>query len=267
VSEENEPKGNTLVEDLPTLALAVGAALLIRTFVFQSFYVPSESMYPTLLVGDHVFVNKFVYGAQIPFTDSLLPRLRDPKRGEVVVFDFARGPGGIYPADQRPELPQDAFVKRLIGLPGDRLAVRQGQVILNGEPVALEKTEHQFGDRDGRIFDVYVESLPGCRHFVLDDPRVPPKDMREITVKPGRYFFMGDNRDNSYDGRMVGTVRSEELAGPAGLLYWSWDWNGSWLALLNPLTWWENLTSRMRWDRMGPFRECLQDGESPAAGP
>ena len=81
--------------------------------------------------------------------------------------------------------------------------------------------------------------------------------MEPRTIKPGRYLFMGDNRDNSYDGRKFGTVRLEELEGPAGFLYWSWDWSGSWFSLLNPLTWWENLTGKMRWTRMGRFHGCL----------
>ena len=249
--------------DLPTLLGAVAIALAIRTFLVQPFYVPSDSMLPTLLVGDHVFVNKFLFGAGLTGTGMRFPAVREPKRGEVLVFQFARGPNGaIYPADQRPELPRDAFVKRLIGVPGDRVAVEDGQLVLNGERVAREPLGKTFTDATGRSFDVYLERLDGCSHYVLDDPQVPSDDMPEITVKPGRYFFMGDNRDNSYDGRRVGTVRAEELAGPARLLYWSWDWNGSWLSLLNPLTWWENLTGKMRWGRMGSFRACVEPGET-----
>jgi len=248
--------------DLPTLLGAVAVALAIRTFLVQPFYVPSDSMLPTLLVGDHVFVNKFLLGAGLTGTEMRFPAVRAPERGEVVVFQFARGPhGGIFPADQRPELPRDAFVKRLIGLPGDRIAVVDGRLVINGDVVPREPTGKTFTDSSGRRFDVYVEQLDGCPHWVLDDPNLPSDDMSEITIKPGRYFFMGDNRDNSYDGRRAGTVRTEELAGPARLLYWSWDWNGSWLSLLNPLTWWNNLTGKMRWGRMGSFRACIDPGE------
>ena len=250
----------SLFTDLFTLVLAVGVALLIRTFLFQSFYVPSESMYPTLLVGDHVFVNKFVYGPGLAGTRARLPALRPPRRGTVVVFQLARGPGGIYPADERPDLPRDAFVKRLVGLPGDRVAFRDEHLILNGVPVAQERTGEHFTDHGGRVFDVVIEDLPGCRHYVLDDPRHPGIDMPEITVKPDRYLFLGDNRDNSYDGRRVGTVRRADLAGPADLLYWSWDWNGSWLSLLSPITWWQNLTRKTRWSRIGWFHGCLEAG-------
>ncbi len=261
--EEEPPAKPTFLEELPTLAAAVAVALLIRTFLFQTFYVPSDSMFPTLLVGDHVFVNKFVFGARVPFTEIQLPSLRDPERGEIIVFDLARdGRGGIYPADQREGLRTDAFVKRLVGLPGDRIAYRDQRLILNGTTLPLEDTGRTFTDASGRRFDVHVETLGSCRHFVLDDPRFLHPDVPELTVKEGRFFFMGDNRDNSHDGRRFGTVRRNELAGPAGLLYWSWNWNGGWLELLNPLTWIRNLTGETRWGRMGGLSECFEEGEA-----
>ena len=264
----SEPaKRSGFLGDLPTLIGAIALALAIRTLIVQPFYVPSDSMLPTLLVGDHVFVNKFLFGAGMTGSDLRLPAVREPKRGEVVVFQFARGPNGtIFPADQRPDLPRDAFVKRLIALPGDRVAVKDGRIVLNGEVVPQEPLGETFTDQTGRRFDIYLEKLDGCSHYVLDDPDWPSDDMPEIAVKPGRYFFMGDNRDNSYDGRRVGTVRGEELAGPARLLYWSWNWNGTWLSLLNPLTWWNNLTERMRWNRMGSFHACVESGDQPALG-
>lgn len=262
----SEKRGG-LLGDLPTLIGAIAVALAIRTLLVQPFYVPSDSMLPTLLVGDHVFVNKFLFGAGMTGTEWRFPTVRQPKRGEVIVFQFARGPGGtIYPADQRPDLPRDAFVKRLVGLPGDRIAVREGRLVINGETVQQEPLGKTFTDANGRTYDIYLEKLDGCSHYVLDDPEWPSDDMPEITVRPGRYFFVGDNRDNSFDGRRVGTVRAEELAGPARLLYWSWDWNGTWLSLLNPLTWWNNLTEEMRWGRMGSFHACVQPGDEPALG-
>ena len=256
-------KRSSFLGDLPTLAVAVAVALLIRTFLFQSFYVPSDSMFPTLLVGDHVFVNKLLYGLKVPFGDTRVGALREPRRGEVVVFQLARDRRGIYPPDYRRELPTDAFVKRLVGLPGDRVEMRFGRLILNGEPVPVEDTGETFTDKSGRVFDVVLETLGECRHRILDHPGLPGIDMTEITVKPGRYLFLGDNRDNSHDGRKFGTVRLQELEGPAGLLYWSWDWNGGWLELLNPLTWWRNLTQHTRWSRFGGFDACLSD-DSPA---
>jgi signal peptidase I len=261
--EAREP--NWFRDELPSLLVAIAAALAIRTFVFQTFYVPSESMLPTLLVGDHVFVNKFVYGPQLPGADWRLPSVREPKRGEVVVFRFARGLGGqLFPPDKSPDLPADNFVKRLVGLPGDRIAYRDGRLILNGEPVPIEETPYTFeGNEDGVARRVLIETLGECRHFVLDDPTSPGRDLDEITIEPGRYFFMGDNRDNSMDGRWAGSVAASALAGPAGLNYWSWNWAGSWLSLLNPLTWLDNLVNRMRWERLGSFVECFPEGEVP----
>ncbi len=260
--EEQGREGGSWLGDLPTLVVAVGVALLIRTFLFQSFYVPSESMLPTMLVGDHVFVNKIVYGLKIPFADRRVLRFRPPRRGEVVVFQLGRGPAGaIQPADLRTDWPRDAFVKRLVGLPGDRIEVRGGRVIVNGEVLPLEPTGESFQGNGGAAYDVWIETLGECRHRVLDDPARAGIDMPEITIRPGRYLFLGDNRDNSKDGRVFGTVRLEEMEGPAGLMYWSWAWNGSWLSLLNPLTWWENLTRHTRWSRLGGFHACLPDAD------
>lgn len=250
-----EEKGGFL-SDLPTLIVAVGVALLIRTFIFQSFYVPSDSMFPTMLVGDHVFVSKLSYGPRVPFTEVSLPGFREPERGEVVVFNLARG-RGIFPADQRPDLPTEAFIKRLVGLPGDVIEVRDEVVVLNGVAAAWASTGESFTDSSGRVFDVYEETLGACRHRILDDPRMKRPDLLPRKIEEGRYFFMGDNRDNSHDSRFFGSVHGRDLEGPAGLLYWSWDWSGSWLSLLNPLTWWDNLTQRMRWSRMGGMVDCL----------
>ena len=262
-------EANWARDELPSLLGAIAVALAIRTFVFQTFYVPSESMLPTLLIGDHVFVNKFVYGAQLPGADWRLPAVREPKRGEVVVFRFARTPyGEIVPPDADPKLPTDNFVKRLVAVPGDRFAFQGGRLILNGEPAPLEQTDLTYTSEadaeDGITRDVWIETLGDCRHYVLDDPRYEPgRNVAEFTVPEGRYLFMGDNRDNSHDGRWAGTVPESALAGPAGLNYWSWNWNGSWLSLLNPLTWIENLAGHMRWERMGSFVECFPPGETP----
>jgi signal peptidase I len=256
---------NWFRDELPGLAVAVGIALVIRTFVFQTFYVPSESMVPTLLIGDHVFVNKFVYGPQAPRVESRGPAVREPRRGEVVVFRFARGFGGdIFPPDQRPDLPTDNFVKRLVAVPGDRFAYQGERLILNGAPAPLEDTGLEYVAADGLARDLLIETLGDCRHYILDHPGYDPgANVAEFVVPEGRYLFMGDNRDNSKDGRWAGTVPTSALAGPAGLNYWSWNWNGTWLSLLNPLTWIENLASKMRWERMGGFVECFPEGETP----
>jgi signal peptidase I len=250
--------------ELPSLLGAIAVALLVRTFVLQTFYVPSESMVPTLLIGDHVFVNKFVYGPQIPSADWRLPALRTPRRGEVVVFRFARTPfGGIVPPDTDPSLPTDNFVKRLVGVPGDRIAYHGERLILNGQPVPIERTGETYVADDGVPRDLLIETLGDCRHYVLDDPQRISRELDEITIPEGRFLFMGDNRDNSEDGRWAGTVAASALGGPAGLMYWSWNYQDSWLSLLNPLNWIDGLVHKMRWERIGSFVECFPPGETP----
>jgi signal peptidase I len=239
-------------DEFGTFAVAVALALSIRAFVIEPYRIPSESMLPTLLIGDHLFVNKFVYGIKIPFSDARIPTGGAPERGDVVVFTVARDArGGIHPADERPELPRDQFVKRLVGLPGDRIEVRAGELYLNGERVPREETGEAFVDKDRRALRVAREDLAGHTHLTLDEPRSAGPEQRLLTVPDGRYFLMGDNRDLSNDSRIWGTVRLAEMKGPAFVLYWSWDWDGPWSELLNPVTWWELFTSRMRWDRIG----------------
>jgi len=208
-------------------------------------------MFPTLLVGDHLFVNKFLYGPKLPFTDLRLPGVRPPRRGDVVVFEVARGGPGIFPADRRSDLPRESFVKRVIGLPGDVIEVQGGRLTINGQLVPDEATGETFTDPRGVTSDVHRESLPdGPVHLVLDDPARPGINGR-WTVEPGRYLMMGDNRDDSNDGRVWGTVRLDEFKGPAFLLYWSWDFDGSWLSMLNPITWLDLLVTKTRWSRIG----------------
>jgi len=239
-----------------TLALAVVIALGVRACVIEPFRIPSGSMLPTLLVGDHLFVNKFIYGIKIPFTDQRLPGLRAPERGDVVVFTVGRDPargesaGGIHPADERPDLPTDSFVKRIVGLPGDVVEVRGGAVSINGTPIAQEPTGETFPDGRGAQLTVNREQIEGHAHLVLDDPRESRAD-GVWTVPAGRYLMMGDNRDQSSDSRFWGFVREAEFKGPAFVTYWSWDFNGSWLSMLSPLTWWDLLVHKMRWDRIG----------------
>lgn len=241
--------GQWVWEQVSTLGLAVLIALAIRAFVIEPFRIPSGSMLPTLLIGDHLFVNKFVYGAQIPFTNVRLPALREPRRGDVVVFRVARdGRGGIFPADERPELPKDDFVKRIVALPGERVEVRTGgRVFVDGEPVAQRRLDRAFLDENERSLDVSVESLGECEHLVLDDPRRTGQTRAAFTVPPDEFFMMGDNRDNSNDSRRWGTVHLDDFKGPAFVLYWSWDHNGNFLAFFNPMNW---LSIDKRWDRM-----------------
>jgi signal peptidase I len=254
-----------LWDQVGTLVLAVAIALTIRAFVVEPYRIPSGSMLPTLLIGDHLFVNKFVYGPRIPFTDWRLPGFRMPERGDVVVFEVARGDGrrteDIVPADLHPDLPRDDFVKRIVGLPGDRISVSQGGVTINGVPVEQVALGTHHRDELGRLLDVHREVLGQCVHAVLDDPDVPGLQVADLVVPEGRYFMMGDNRDYSNDSRRWGTVRLEEIKGPAFILYWSWSVNGNALEFFNPFNWWN---AEKRWDRVFSRVRCDSAEDLPA---
>jgi signal peptidase I len=246
-----ESASGGLWEQVSTLAFAVLIALAIRAFVIEPYRIPSGSMFPTLLVGDHLFVNKFVYGVKVPFTRVRLPGLREPERGDVVVFTVAKQGQQTFPADQRPELSTEEFVKRIIGIPGDRLEFRGGQVFVNGEAIEARPQDRPFVDETSHALAVSAVDLDGRRFEILDDPLLPALEPPPLTVPPGRFFMLGDNRDHSKDSRVWGTVDAAELKGPAFVIYWSWDFNGSWTELLDPRTWWRLLTREMRWDRLG----------------
>jgi signal peptidase I len=257
--EGNAPE--TLVrriwDQVAPVGVAVAIALLIRAMVIESYYVPSESMLPTLLIGDHVFVNKFVYGAKVPFVDVRLPAVRDPERGEIVVFALGRrGPGQICPLDECPDYPAEGFVKRIVALPGDKVEYRGAALFVNDQRVPWVDTTRTFQDEAAREYQLIDEQLPDCTHQILEHPRMPGLSHQAYTVPPGRYYFLGDNRDNSNDSRAWGTVRREELKGPVIVNYWSWNNQESWLAMLNPLTWLRLLWSEMRWGRIGMTYSC-----------
>ena len=246
---EEASAGGGFWEQVTTLGIAILIALFVRQFVIEPFRIPSGSMFPTLLIGDHLFVNKFIYGAKLPFTDIRLPGIREPERGEVVVFTVARRGAQTFPADRKPNLPREEFIKRLIGLPGDEIDFRGGVFYVNGTAIEPEPLGEVFESPEGERLDVSVVSL-GSREFqILDNPyRSGPEATWPIRVEEGRYFMLGDNRDHSKDSRVWGTVRMAELKGPAFILYWSWNFNGSWAEVINPMTWW---SVEKRWSRVG----------------
>jgi signal peptidase I len=243
-------------EQVTTLGLAVLIALCVRQFVIEPFRIPSGSMFPTLLIGDHLFVNKFIYGPKLPFSDIRLPGYRKPERGEVVVFTVAKRGGDTFPADREPRLSREEFVKRIIGLPGDEIDFRNGKYYVNGELIKAEPLGEVFEDPKGMLLDVSAVSLGSHQFHILDDPyNSGPTRTTDgagiswpIRVEEGRYLMFGDNRDHSKDGRVWGTVRLAEMKGPAWRIYWSWDFNGSWLEVINPVTW---FTVEKRWNRLG----------------
>lgn len=179
------------------LIIAVVLALIIRTFVFQAFKIPSGSMLDTLLIGDHLLVNKFIYGTRLPFSDDRYLTLRSPQRGDVIVFEFPEDEGKSY--FQRRD-----FIKRLIGMPGDVVEIRAKQVFVNGELLQFDQEIY----RDSQV----LPAVAGPRDY-----------MAPFKVPENQYFVLGDNRDFSYDGRFWGFVDDSKIKGLAFIKYWSWD--------------------------------------------
>jgi signal peptidase I len=221
--------GDSWIETGKTIVYALLIALVIRTFLFQPFYIPSGSMENTLLVGDYLFLEKFAYGYSrfsFPFGEYLpLPREpigKGPQRGDVVVFKM--------PNPNSPDYMKD-FIKRVIGVPGDRVQMVNGQVWLNGKPVPkVRASDYIEEDPYGGVTHVprFKETLPdGKSYYVLD--RIPdgPSDNTPVyVVPPGHYFMMGDNRDNSDDSRAdVGYVPAENVEGRAVFIFFSNDGN------------------------------------------
>ena len=206
-----------------TVLIAFLIAIGVRTFAFEPFNIPSGSMIPTLLVGDYLFVSKFSYGYSkhsLPFSLPLIPGrilYTPPERGDVVVFKL--------PSDNRTD-----YIKRIMGLPGDRIQVVNGIVNINGEPVKRRQIEdYEEEDRFGRRIPLrqYIETLPnGVEHKILEISDDQSNDNTAVyTVPEGHFFAMGDNRDNSVDSRfaLVGPIPRENLVGRADLIFYSTD--------------------------------------------
>jgi signal peptidase I len=254
--------------------------IIVRSFIFSPFSIPSESMLPRLLIGDYLFITKFNYGYSrhsLPWSWPLIPGrifAGDPERGDVVVF-------------KAPEHNGEDWIKRVIGLPGDTIQMRGGQLILNGKPVPKEKiadflvpispnfpavdADHPRGDQPGSgkcdsqflstdangnpvcRFPQYRETLPsGMSYNVLDQAMMPQDNTELYTVPAGHVFLMGDNRDNSADSRFpqppngdgIAYVPMENLEGKAVVNFWSTDGSANWLL---PWTWF----TAARWSRLG----------------
>jgi signal peptidase I len=182
--EAKTKRKSVLREYAEAIAIAVVLALFIRTFVVQAFKIPSGSMKPTLLVGDHILVNKFIYGIKIPFTDKTIINLGKPNRGDVVVFK--------YPLDTKKD-----YIKRVVGLPGDKVELVNKQLFIN--------------DR--------VTDDPHASYSIYGNLR----NFGPVSVPAHHLFVMGDNRDESSDSRVWGFVPDAYLKGKAFLIYWSWD--------------------------------------------
>jgi signal peptidase I len=212
---EAEPKR---FETLRAILWAGVVALAIRSFVVEPFKIPSGSMIPTLLVGDYVLVNKFAYGLRLPITGTLLVPLGRPARGDVMVFRY-------------PDDPSQDFIKRLVGMPGDRIEVIAGKLFINGQPVedtaAGEFTIPYPDLNDAATKPRFTEKNPeGVEYTVIHRPgALGPADKAGPWVVPdNQYFMMGDNRDNSRDSRLWDHpfVTADAIKGRAFMIHWSW---------------------------------------------
>jgi signal peptidase I len=271
-SPEKAEKQNSFLETIRFLLTVAILAVALRSFLFAPFNIPSESMLPRLLVGDYLFVSKWPYGySRYSFPFGIVPisgRIPEgePARGDIVVFK--------YPGDNKED-----YIKRVIGLPGDIIQMKQGQIFINGGAVPkvriadfveraspntdcrgqIGAPEFRFTRPDGTVecrYPQYRETLPnGISYNVLDEVQGGPGDDTDVYVVPeGHYFMMGDNRDDSADSRFplvpinrgggVGFVPSENIVGKAVIMFFSTDGSAEWL---KPWTWF----TAVRWERIG----------------
>lgn len=193
-------KGKSKIREYAeSIIWALVLAFIIRSCVIQAFKIPSGSMEDTLAIGDHLFVNKFIYGIKLPFTDKRILKIRDPRRGDVMVFE--------YPVDRSKD-----FIKRVIGVPGDVIQVQNKVVYVNGTPYKNPHEVHKETD-------------------LLSRQQSPRDNFGPVRVPANSYFMMGDNRDRSYDSRFWGFVKESDIVGKAFIKYWSWDqdsWRVRW---------------------------------------
>lgn len=250
--EQDIKKKSKVREYIEALVTAVLIAFLIRSFIVEPFKIPSSSMVPTLMIGDHIFVNKFIYGLRPPFTKKHFLQLKTPQRGEVIVF--------IYPEDESKD-----FIKRVVGLPGDRINIENTDIYVNGEKVERTPVLVRQSPDDKRVLNVingawpknlpYVsnwqnlnfskEKLGEIEHLVQYERDIYFRPAGhfvaamggELIVPEGKLFCMGDNRDNSSDGREWGFVPMENIKGKAMFVWLSLDNDHGWLRWKRFGTW------------------------------
>jgi signal peptidase I len=192
-----------IVEYARSFFPVLAAVFILRSFLFEPFQIPSSSMVPTLEVGDYILVNKYAYGLRLPVLRSEAVSIGKPERGDVMVF---------FPPHQN----KTYYIKRVIGVPGDKISYRSKQLLVNGKPVPRD-----WLNADAR-FRVGSESLGETAHLMQIDSRRPSRDFT-VVVKPGHYFMMGDNRDNSSDSRVWGQVPEKDIVGKAIAIWMHWE--------------------------------------------
>lgn len=195
--------------------------LLLRSFLVEPFRIPSGSLEPTLLVGDFVAVNKFAYGLRLPVLEKKVVSISHPKTGEIAVFR--------WPPD-----PSYDYIKRVIGVPGDRVSYHNKTLTINGKEVPRTFVEYTIDESSGKEVSKYKENLNGVVHNIFIRADVPSADF-DIVVPEGNYFMMGDNRDDSADSRYWGFVPDAYLRGKAFLVWMSWN----------------SKTDNLRWSKIG----------------
>ena len=197
--------------------------LLLRSFLIEPFRIPSGSLEPTLNVGDFVAVNKFAYGIRLPVWDKKIIPINNPKTGEIAVFRW-------------PPAPQYDFIKRVIGVSGDKVSYHNKVLTINGREMKQTFVEYTTDESSGKAVAKYRENLSGVLHDIYVHPEVAPVDY-DITVPEGYYFMMGDNRDDSADSRFWGFVADDYLRGKAFFVWLSWN----------------SKTGGFRWSNIGHF--------------
>jgi len=208
----------SFMETVRTIIYAVLIAIVVRTFAYEPFNIPSRSMEPTLLVGDYLFVKKWVYG----YSRHSLPFSWPPFSGRIWTAPVERGDVVVFkvPTDNKTD-----YIKRIVGLPGDRIQMIDGVLNINGQPVKREPIEDWVSEQNV-TYHRYIETLPnGVQHVIIelsdDKPGIAADNTREYVVPPGHYFGMGDNRDNSADSREWGYIPEENLVGRASFIFYS----------------------------------------------
>jgi len=210
---------NLIIHIIVTLLVT----LCIRVYLVQAYRISSNSMAPELLEGDHVLVNKLAL-----FID-------DPVRGDVVFFNIARDRDKLYAPDRRPDAEHLQYVKRVIGLPGEMVEIRERLIYINGVPEIVEDTNEAIISSKGERTTIQQAKLLNASYRLLNSGNVGIWPSKPLGIEPGRYFFLGDNRGHSYDSRHFGTVRRDAIVGKGWFIYFSIDPE----------------TSSIRWDRIG----------------
>ena len=231
---------SALRQNAEAIVIAVALALAIRAFAFQPFKIPSGSMLPTLLVGDHILINKFVYGTRVPFTNEIFFPFSEIDRGDIVVFKLSEDSATGFPMPGKGAF----YVKRTVGIAGDEIDISGRDVLINGRAVEQVYTgNYEYPDQKFfSVADRYEQSLSGKNFSVIykkgSSSTTSGKMSFPLVVPKGRVFVMGDNRDNSYDSRFWGFVPVENVYGKAFMIHWSWN-------LSNP-----GFADKVRWGRI-----------------